>query len=79
MKKKTVLFTQNEAACQFFEKKKIVRLMVSYEMVGWKVLEKPVLRKPRPLEFGIGKGETGMRESRDRQIFLLKHPHLHMM
>ena len=50
--------------------------MALYEMVGWKVLEKPVLRKPRPLEFGIGKGETGMRESRDRQIFLLKTPTL---
>ena len=48
-------------------------------MVGWKVLERLYLRKPRPLEFGIWKSETGMRESRDWQIFLLNHPHLHMM
>ena len=38
--------------------RKIARLVASYEMVGWKVLERLYLRKPRPLEFRIRKAKN---------------------
>ena len=68
---KTVHFTQNEASLAV--PRKIYETSDAIWNGGlWKVLEKPVRRKPRPLECRIGKCKTGMKESRDRQISLLE-------